>query len=70
MRPLALTWVASVMTSPMPPIASCSRCDRCQSLATPSSLLYWHIDDNMIRFSRVMGPTTKGSNKLGIVVEV
>src|SRR3979490_660298 len=48
MRPSALTAVASVMMSPVPPDARAARCAKCQSVGAPISspsgaALYWHI---------------------------
>ena len=39
------TAVASTTTSPTPPAARLPRCTRCQSVATPSSAMYWRIVD-------------------------
>jgi hypothetical protein len=47
---LGATALASVITSPAPPVAKAPRCTKCQSFANPSSLEYWHIGDTPIRF--------------------
>src|SRR5579883_2942398 len=46
MRPSGVTAVASVKTRAARPTAREPRCTRCQSLANPSSLEYWHIGEN------------------------
>ena len=53
MRPSAVTAVASVNTSAAPPTARLPRCTRCQSLANPSTLEYWHIGDTTMRLASV-----------------
>src|SRR4051812_24645362 len=55
--------VASTMTSPAPPTAREPRCTRCQSLASPSMLEYWHIGETAIRFLSVMPRSVSGENK-------
>ena len=52
MRPSGSTAAASVNTSPAPPTARLPRWTRCQSLANPSTLEYWHIGDTPeVRFA-------------------
>ncbi len=67
MRPWRSTWVASTTSSPAPELASMPRCVRCQSLATPSFALYWHIGDTTMRFGSVRSASFIGENNaLGI----
>src|SRR6185437_2611029 len=53
MRPVCSTAVASIIRSPAPDTASEPRCCICQSLALPSSALYWHIGDTTMRLASV-----------------
>src|SRR5690348_8685124 len=53
MRPARSTAVASIIKSPAPDTASEPRCCLCQSLALPSSALYWHIGDTTMRLASV-----------------
>ncbi len=62
MRPRASTWVASMMTSPAPETANLPRCIRCQSVALPSTALYWHIGDTTMRFCNVRPRNVIGEN--------
>src|ERR1700758_5020976 len=67
MRPWRSTWVASTTSRAAPELASMPRCVRCQSLATPSLALYWHIGDTTIRFESVRSASLIGENNaLGI----
>src|SRR2546422_495733 len=66
MRPSAVTAVASVMTSAAPPTAREPRCTRCQSLANPSSLEYWHIGETTMRWGSVRPREVNESNNVGI----
>ena len=52
-RPSGATAVASTTTSPTPPAARLPRWTRCQSLASPSSELYWHMGDMTTRLRSV-----------------
>ena len=52
-RPSGVTAVASVKISPAPPTARLPRWTRCQSLASPSTLEYWHIGETAMRLRRV-----------------
>src|SRR5579864_9653621 len=49
MRASGTTAVASVKTSAAPPTARLPRCTRCQSVANPSVLEYWHIGETIMR---------------------
>src|SRR6185437_1750771 len=49
MRPWRSTWVASTTRRPAPEFASMPRCVTCQSVATPSAALYWHIGEITMR---------------------
>ena len=66
MRPRGSIAVASVGTSPAPPTARDPRCTRCQSVANPSTLLYWHIGETPIRLRSVTPRIVSGSNRCGI----
>ena len=63
MRPSGLIAAASVITIPAPPIARLPRCTRCQSLAKPSSELYWHIGETAMRFGSVMPRCVRGEKR-------
>src|SRR5215472_19203564 len=63
MRPGRSTCVASMMTSPAPEFASMPRCETCQSLATPSSALYWHMGETTMRLSSARSASRNGENK-------
>src|ERR1700690_1649009 len=63
MRPSGVTAVASVNTRPAPPAARAPRWTRCQSLAKPSMLEYWHIGETAMRFGRVTSRNEIGENK-------
>lgn len=62
MRPSGATEAASVRTSPAPPWARPPRCTRCQSLARPSTALYWHMGETAMRLGRVTPRREKGEN--------
>src|SRR5579871_4948004 len=64
MRPCAVTAVASVNTRPAPPTARLPRWTRCQSLAKPSSLEYWHIGETAIRLRRTTPRMEMGSKRV------
>src|SRR6185503_9961877 len=66
MRPSAVTAVASVITSAAPPIAREPRWTRCQSLANPSWLEYWHIGETTMRWGSVRPREVNVSKRLGI----
>ena len=53
MRPSAVTAVASVKISPAPPTARLPKWTKCQSLANPSTLEYWHMGETAMRFKKV-----------------
>jgi hypothetical protein len=55
--------VASVSTSPAAPTARLPRCTKCQSLAYPSVLEYWHMGETNTRFANVMSRIARGSNR-------
>src|SRR5215471_17259002 len=63
MRPCRSTWVASTITRPAPEFASMPRWARCQSLATPSSALYWHIGEMTTRLSSARSARRYGENR-------
>ena len=56
MRPTASTAVASMISSPAPDKARWPRWTRCQSVAAPSTALYWHIGAMTMRFFSGSGP--------------
>src|SRR5215468_2046832 len=62
MRPWRSTWVASTTSRPAPELANMPRWVRCQSLATPSLALYWHIGDTTMRFESVSSASLIGEN--------
>src|SRR2546423_14363471 len=51
MRPCRSTSVISATTRPAPELASMPRWVRCQSEATPSLALYWHMGDTTMRLA-------------------
>src|SRR6202040_3974442 len=53
MGPERSTWVDSTTSKPAPEFASIPRCVMCQSLALPSSALYWHIGETTMRLASV-----------------
>src|ERR1043166_4954324 len=63
MRPWRSTWVASTITRPAPQFDSMPRCAMCQSVALPSSALYWHIGDTTMRLASSSGPSLIGENR-------
>src|SRR4029077_6793286 len=68
MRPRRSTPVASTITRPAPEKPSEARCWICQSVADPSSALYWHMGETTIRFGSSMEPSWIGRKRwLGIV---
>ncbi len=68
MRPTADTAVASVSTAAAPPTARLPRCTRCQSVANPSSLEYWHIGDTRMRLRSGTSRNGSGSKRVGTSV--
>ncbi len=66
--PLGSTAVASAIISPAPPTAREPRFTKCQSVATPSMELYWHIGETPIRLRRVMSLILYESNRCVIVL--
>src|ERR1700722_15632149 len=69
MRPAGSTAVASRTNTPAPDSDSEPRCWRCQSVAEPSTALYWHIGETAMRFARVTPPSVIGANKGEAVIE-
>src|SRR5262244_1415798 len=67
MRPSGATAVASIIKRPAPETERLPRWRRCQSLALPSSALYWHIGETTMRLGRVMSRKLSGVKRgLGI----
>src|SRR5580693_3088764 len=64
MRPSGETAHASVKTSEAPPTARLPKCTRCQSLAKPSVLEYWHMGETTIRLRRVSSRMVSSSNSM------
>src|SRR5947208_1788637 len=60
MRPCRSTSVISATTRPAPELASMPRCVRCQSEATPSLALYWHMGDTTMRLASVRSASLIG----------
>src|ERR1700690_2141370 len=48
------------MTRPAPETQNCPRCIKCQSVALPSSALYWHIGETTMRIWTVRPRRAKG----------
>ena len=67
MRPSGHTAVASTHSRPAPEIARLPRWIRCQSTGRPSTALYWHIGETMIRLGSVSGPKRTGVNRADVV---
>src|ERR1700683_2964879 len=63
MRPRRSTWVASITSIPAPEFASMPRWVRCQSVATPSAALYWHIGATTMRFGSSRSASRMGENR-------
>ena len=63
MRPRRSTSVISAITRPAPEFASMPRWLRCQSEATPSSALYWHMGETTIRFASSRSASRIGENR-------
>src|SRR5262249_42169280 len=64
MRPWRSTWVASTTTRPAPEFASMPRWARCQSVAQPSTALYWHMGATTMRLSNSTPPSRIGENRM------
>jgi hypothetical protein len=62
-RPSGVTAVISTITIPAPDKDSEPKCCRCQSFAEPSTALYWHIGDTVMRLGRIRPPMVIGENK-------
>src|SRR5882762_7577155 len=60
MRPWRSTSVISATTRPAPELASMPRWVRCQSEATPSLALYWHMGDTTMRLASVRSASRIG----------
>src|SRR4029079_12063000 len=56
------------MTRPAPEFASMPRWPRCQSLALPSSALYWHIGETTMRLENSTLPSLMGANRLDMKI--
>src|ERR1700676_1918546 len=63
MRPRRSMPVASAMTSAAPELASMPRGLMCQSEATPSSALYWHMGETTTRFASSRSASRIGENR-------
>src|SRR5258705_10682331 len=66
MRPSAVPAGASVITSAAAPTAREPRWTRCQSLANPSWLEYWHIGETTMRWGSVRPREVNESNSEAI----
>ena len=64
MRPSGVTAVASRQSRPAPDIARLPRCAKCQATGLPSSALYWHMGEIMIRLGNSSGPMRSGVNRV------
>src|ERR1700719_3860486 len=69
MRPSGRTAVASVKTSAAPPTARLPKCTRCQSVAKPSVLEYWHIGETTMRLRSRTSRICRLSNSTGRLLE-
>src|SRR5215467_2067645 len=67
MRPRRSTWVASTTSRAAPELASMPRWPRCQSLAEPSSALYWHMGETTMRFSSSRSASLIGENRAAVM---
>src|SRR5580700_11780410 len=63
MRPSGDTAQASVKIRAAPPTARLPRWTRCQSLAKPSVLEYWHMGETTMRLRRRMSRICNWSNR-------
>src|SRR5215470_6328168 len=63
MRPRRSMPVASTTTRAAPELASIPRCVMCQSEATPSSALYWHMGETTMRFASSRSASLMGENR-------
>src|SRR5580658_2119004 len=63
MRPSGEMAQASVKISDAPPTARLPRWTRCQSLAKPSVLEYWHMGETTMRLRSRMSRICNGSNR-------
>src|SRR5215468_9136903 len=68
MRPCRSTSVISATTRPAPELASMPRWVRCQSEATPSLALYWHMGDTTMRLASVRSASLIGENSALMIV--
>src|SRR5579862_9397145 len=66
MRPSGETAAASVKISDAPPTALLPKWTRCQSLANPSVLEYWHMGETTIRLRSVSSRRVSSSNSMGL----
>src|ERR1043166_2055894 len=64
MRPRRSTGVASTTTRSAPELASIARWPRCQSVAEPSSALYWHMGETTMRLWRSRSASLIGENRV------
>src|SRR5262249_44663156 len=62
MRPIRSTSVISATRRPAPELASIPRWVTCQSEATPSLALYWHIGETTIRLASSRSASRIGEN--------
>ena len=61
--PRFATAVASTITSATPPAARLPKCTRCQSSASPSLAMYWHMGDIAIRLRSVTPRIVSGLSR-------
>src|ERR1035437_3745932 len=59
--------VASAITAAAPPTARLPRCTRCQSVAKPSTLEYWHIGLITMRFRSVSERSENGVKRPAVI---
>src|SRR5262249_26562671 len=70
MRPRRSMPVASTTTSAAPELASMPRWLMCQSDATPSSALYWHMGETTMRFASSRSASLMGENRALVMSHV
>src|SRR3984885_15516537 len=67
-RPWRSTWVASNTRSEAPEFASMPKWVMCQSSATPSLALYWHIGETAMRLASSRSASFIGENSALVMI--
>jgi hypothetical protein len=68
-RPWRSTWVASITRSEAPEFASMPKWVMCQSSATPSLALYWHMGETAMRLARSRSASFIGENRALVMID-